>query len=166
VSDHTFITVEDLFEITQMVWESFLNPTGDDTSGQLRPPSTTTKSDEVSAAVAVTGAWQGHIVVSCSMTAARKVSALLLEMPLAEISESDMADALGELANIIGGNVKGLLPGPCALSLPYLVVAASEHVRWPSATVESRLLADWHDEPIIVTVLKGSRDENGRTGAT
>jgi chemotaxis protein CheX len=166
MSDHTYLTVEDLFEITQMVWESFLNPTGDELAGQLRPPSATTATDEVSAAVAVTGAWQGHIVVSCSMAAAREISALLLEIPLPEVSESDVADALGELANIIGGNVKGLLPRPCALSLPYLVVAASEHVRWPSATVESRLLADWHDEPIVVTVLKGSRDENERTGAT
>jgi chemotaxis protein CheX len=164
VSDAVLITVEDLFEITQQVWESFLNPTGDPVAGQLHPPNSTTRADEVSAAVAVTGAWRGHVVVSCSMAAARKIAALLLEVPLSEVSESDVADALGELANIVGGNVKGLLPGPCALSLPYLVVAASEHVRWPAATVESRLLADWHDEPIVVTVLNGNRDEDRRTG--
>jgi chemotaxis protein CheX len=164
MTDRVFVTVEDLFEITQMVWESFLNPTGDSQAGELHPPSSTTRADEVSAAVAVTGAWRGHVVVSCSMAAARKISALLLELPLPEVSESDVADALGELANIVGGNVKGLLPAPCALSLPYLVVAASEHVRWPSATVESRLLADWHDEPIVVTVLNGGRDENKQIG--
>jgi chemotaxis protein CheX len=163
VSDAVYITVEDLFEITQQVWESFLNPTGDPLAGQLRPPAVTTRADEVSAAVAVTGAWRGHVVVSCSMAAARKIAGLLLELPLPQVSESDVADALGELANIIGGNVKGLLPGPCALSLPYLVVAASEHVRWPAATVESRLLVDWHDEPIVVTVLTSSRDEDERT---
>lgn len=165
MSDQVHISVEDLFEITQQVWESFLNPSGDPLVGQLHPPSSTTRADEVSAAVAVTGVWQGHIVVSCSMAAARKIGSLLLEMPLAEVTESDVADALGELANIIGGNVKGLLPGPCALSLPYLVVAGSEHVRWPSAVVESRLLADWHDEPIVVTVLNGRRDEDERAGA-
>jgi chemotaxis protein CheX len=165
MSDTVSISVEDLFEITQQVWESFLNPAGDPMAGQLRPPTSTTRADEVSAAVGVTGAWLGHIVVSCSMAAARQISALLLEIPLPEVTESDVADALGELANIIGGNVKGLLPGPCALSLPYLIVAASEHVRWPSATVESRLLADWHDEPIVVTVLSGNRDEDERTSA-
>jgi chemotaxis protein CheX len=165
MSDHVFVSVEDLFEITQMVWESFLNPTGDQLAGQLHPPSSTTRADEVSAAVAVTGAWQGHVVVSCSMAAAREITALLLEISMADVSESDVADALGELANIIGGNVKGLLPGPCALSLPYLVVAASEHVRWPSVTVESRLLADWHDEPIVVTVLSSSKNQDERAGA-
>jgi chemotaxis protein CheX len=165
VSDQVHVSVEDLFEITQQVWESFLNPSADPLVGQLHPPSSTTRADEVSAAVAVTGAWRGHVVVSCSMAAAREIGSLLLEIPQPEVSESDVADALGELANIIGGNVKGLLPGPCALSLPYLVVAASEHVRWPSATVESRLLVDWHDEPIVVTVLNGRRDEDERAGA-
>ena len=36
-------------------------------------------------------------------------------------------------------------------------------MRWRA--VESRLLADWHDEPIVVTVLNGRRDEDERAGA-
>jgi Chemotaxis phosphatase CheX len=37
---------------------------------------------------------------------------------VAEPENTDVLDAMGELGNIIGGNVKSLIPNPCRLSLP------------------------------------------------
>ena len=34
------------------------------------------------------------------------------------LDDEDVDDALGELANVVGGNVKAVLPGPSVLGLP------------------------------------------------
>jgi hypothetical protein len=34
------------------------------------------------------------------------------------LDDEEIADALGELANVVGGNVKAVLPGPSTLGLP------------------------------------------------
>ncbi|MBI1758553.1 MAG: chemotaxis protein CheX [Actinobacteria bacterium] len=118
---------------------------------------------EVSAAVSVTGAWRGHVVVACSSAASRHAAAALLGVELADVSGDDIADALGELANVIGGNVKSLLPEPSALSLPHVVIAQNDSSsRWPSVTELCRLAAIWQDEPFLVSVL----ESNNREGAT
>jgi len=64
--------------------------------------------------------------------------------------DEDVADAVGELVNMIGGNVKSLMPGPSVLSLP--VVAAGRVAR-PSDSVEAcRLDATWAGSPLVVSV--------------
>ncbi|MCU0705946.1 MAG: chemotaxis protein CheX, partial [Fimbriiglobus sp.] len=40
------------------------------------------------------------------------------DTPSAEVTPAELADALGELANMVGGNLKALLPDGCRLSLP------------------------------------------------
>ena len=37
-----------------------------------------------------------------------------------------MRDAVGELANMVGGNIKALMPGSCQLSLPTVAEGRSE----------------------------------------
>ena len=39
------------------------------------------------------------------------------------LDEEDIEDGLGELANVVGGNVKAVLPGPSALGLPVVGAA-------------------------------------------
>ena len=43
------------------------------------------------------------------------------------VTDAEVVDALGELTNMIGGNVKSLLPAPSQLSLPMV----SDSV-WPT----------------------------------
>jgi len=147
------VNPEDLLQITEQVWTSYLDPDG---SSPLLPVPAASPSD-VCAAVSVTGAWRGHVVVECSSTASRRAAAALFGIEPAEVSGDDVADALGELANIIGGNVKVLLPAPCALSLPYVVAASA--AQWPSVTEVCRLSGSWLDEPVTVTVLASNRQQ-------
>jgi len=67
------------------------------------------------ASVQITGAWQGGVSVHCSCAQARRFAALMFG---AEASASDTRDAMGELTNMVGGNLKGCLTGPAQLSLP------------------------------------------------
>ncbi|QIK84282.1 chemotaxis protein CheX [Sanguibacter sp. HDW7] len=46
------------------------------------------------------------------------VRALLREPDDAVVSHEDVVDAFGEIANVVGGNVKALLPALATLSLP------------------------------------------------
>ena len=69
-----------------------------------------------------------------------------------DASASDLTDAIGELANVLGGNVKGLLPGPSLLSLP--TVSAEEA---PPRSVSSEAQELWFlcsGEPLVVLVLQ------------
>jgi hypothetical protein len=73
----------------------------------------------VSAWVQITGPWRGAVVVTCDRpTAVALTECLLRARPPAVIEDEDVADALGELANVLGGNVKSLLPQPSSLGLP------------------------------------------------
>lgn len=68
--------------------------------------------------VTLDGAWCGSLSVSCPPELARSAAALFFGKPSADVSEAEMLDALGEIANMTGGNLKAVLPGPCRLSTP------------------------------------------------
>jgi CheY-specific phosphatase CheX len=50
-----------------------------------------------------------------------------------------MQDALGEITNMTGGNIKALLPGACHLSLPAVVEGTSYTIRVPSTRIVTRV---------------------------
>ena len=157
---YTAPTDEDLRQITEQLWESYLDPDG---GRPLMIGPAATADLEISAAVSVTGAWNGHVVLECSAVASREAAAAMLGIGAEEVAESDIADALGEMANVIGGGVKSLLPGECALSLPHVVTSSGGHRLWPAVAEVCRLHGSWCDEPVTVTVLE-RREELGRGG--
>lgn len=53
------------------------------------------------------------------------VRALLRMEPDEEVTEADLVDAFGEIANVVGGNLKSLLPEHAVLSLPTVSSAPS-----------------------------------------
>lgn len=154
-------TDEDLATIAEQVWSSYLDPEG---TAPLLPFPSPKNIIEVSASVSVTGAWRGHVVVSCSSTAAKQVAAALLGVDFDDVTGDDVADALGELANIIGGNVKSLLPEPCALSLPHVLLGRVDVEHWPGVTKVCRLDGSWEDEMVVVSVLESIEDIEGIMG--
>jgi chemotaxis protein CheX len=147
---------EDLQAIAEQVWASYLDAEGTRPLLVL-PPGEPPR--DVTASVSVTGAWEGHIVVSCSAPASRDVAAALLGVELADVTPEDVTDAVGELVNIIGGNVKGLMPEPSALSLP--VVLVNGNTGWPSAVEVCQLDGEWLGEPMAVRVLASSVEKKG-----
>jgi chemotaxis protein CheX len=150
-------TDDDLREITEQVWSSYLDVDG---SRPLMPYPAQDRSHEVTASVSLTGAWQGHVVVACSDPASRNAAAALLGVKLDEVTEADVADAMGELANIIGGNIKSLLPEPCALSLPHVLVGSGASNHWPSVAEVCQLDGSWLGESVTIDVLEQrGRDE-------
>lgn len=81
-------------------------------------------------------------------TADRITRALLALEPQDAVGTEDVRDALGEIANVIGGNVKGLLPDHTALSLP-VVSFGDPH---PDGALLWTRSLQWRHEPLVVSM--------------
>ena len=80
----------------------------------------------VSAWVDITGPWTGSVVLTCApATAAALTESVLMTRPPTVVDQEDVEDALGELANVLGGNIKSVLPGESRLGLPQIGSAPS-----------------------------------------
>ena len=105
--------------------------------------------DTLSSWVDVVGPWTGTVVLTTGReTAAGLTRALLGEHAPEELDDEDVADAFGEIANVVGGNVKAALPGPSALSLPD--VGDAPAVRNPADVCRLDVL--WRGEPLTISV--------------
>ncbi len=76
----------------------------------------------VVSSVEVDGAWAGSVRLDMNMDMARATTAKLLGAEEADVSSEEIQDAVGELANILGGGVKELMPQPCKLSPPSVAI--------------------------------------------
>jgi chemotaxis protein CheX len=139
----------DLAEMLEQVWVSYLDPEG---INPLIPTGDNTQPSEVHSSVSITGSWTGHIVFASSTTAARRAAAAFMAVEPDEVSQEDVADVLGELANIVGGNVKAMLPPGAYLSLPQVVLASEAATTYPSAERITGLYGVWDGEPISISM--------------
>ncbi|MGY1811331.1 chemotaxis protein CheX [Blastococcus sp. SYSU D00820] len=75
--------------------------------------------ETLSSWVEIVGPWNGSVVVTCGRDTAAELTRAMLKEHAPEVLETeDVEDALGEIANVVGGNVKAVLPGPSVLGLP------------------------------------------------
>ncbi len=105
---------QDIRDVTESVWITMLNVTAEPRSssaGAIQEPFWT-------GTVRMSGAWEGAVTIVCSQGLAREMAVALFALESTEPSEDEVRDALGELANMVGGNIKALLPGPTNLSVP------------------------------------------------
>jgi chemotaxis protein CheX len=85
------------------------------------------------ACVTITGGWEGSVVLRVSEQLAAEVAATMFDLPADEIGADETADALGELANIVGGGIKGLIAGTSQLSLPTVMLGTDTRLVVPQA---------------------------------
>lgn len=104
--------------------------------------------------VQISGAWDGAVTVQCSARAARQAAQIMFGLADEDVSLSDLQDALGELTNMTGGNIKALLPETCYLGLPVVVEGADYRFRLPGSAPVRRSTFKAGDELIVVTLLE------------
>jgi len=109
------VTAPDVDRVVVDTWTSLL----DIAPVRLaRAPQPASNEDWVHAFVGVDGPWNGTVRVSAPRRLAARCAAVMLDVPLDVVDDATARDALGELANVVGGNLKSLLPPVCHLSLP------------------------------------------------
>ena len=155
MSVETVVTQDDLAEMVEQVWVSYLDPEG---VHPLIPTGDDGQPSEVHSSVSITGSWTGHVVYASSTLAARKAAAAFLAMDPDEVSQEDVSDVLGELANIVGGNVKAMLPPGALMSLPQVVLAPESATKYPNAERISGLYGEWEGEPVSISMWKSRND--------
>jgi chemotaxis protein CheX len=89
--------------------------------------------------VHISGPWEGSVVVECPEGFGRIVAGTMFGSEPAAVTDEELCDVVGELANMTGGNVKALLDG-AALSLPTVVRGCDFRVMVPGTHL-SRSLA-------------------------
>jgi chemotaxis protein CheX len=135
--------------MVEQVWESYLDPEG---VSPLIPTYDENQPSEVHSSVSITGSWTGYVVYASSTQAARRAAGAFLAMDASEVSQDDLSDVLGELANIVGGNVKAMLPPGALLSLPQVVLAPESTARYPNTRRIGGVYGLWEGEPVSVSM--------------
>jgi len=105
--------------------------------------------DPLSSWVDVVGPWTGSVVLTTGRRTAEELTRALLAEHSPEVLEhEDVVDAFGEIANVVGGNVKAALPGSSGLSLPDVGDAPAP--RNPEDVCRVDLL--WRGETVSISV--------------
>ncbi|MDO8106094.1 chemotaxis protein CheX [Isoptericola sp. b441] len=108
---------ETVFAIAEEVFSAMIDPE----PGALQPSveDVEAPADATYAWVDVHGEHPGRVMLGTEHeTAMLLTRALLMMAQDEEVSDADFVDAVGEIANVVGGNVKALVPDPGPLTLP------------------------------------------------
>lgn len=91
--------------------------------------------------IGLTGRWNGSGAVTCSGTLARHLSGKLLMTEFGDV-DAEVLDAMGEIANMIIGNVKEDVAhdlGPMAISTPTVIHGDGLQTRSVEGETEARV---------------------------
>ncbi|HMO10408.1 MAG TPA: chemotaxis protein CheX [Actinotalea sp.] len=105
--------------------------------------------DATFAWVDVHGLHPGRVMLATEHETAMMLTRALLGMGEGEdVSDADFVDAVGEIANVVGGNVKALVPDPGPLTLPQ--VSPMAPADGAALLHESQLV--WKGRPLAISL--------------
>ena len=106
-----------------------------------------------SGCIALSGEWRGAVTVSCLEPMAKLAAGSMFGMEPADASAAEIQDAIGELANMVGGQTKMILGGTCSLGLPVVIEGQSFEATVPHShtVVKLHFLCDGH--PVEVAIV-------------
>jgi chemotaxis protein CheX len=110
-------------------------------------------SDQLTSAVHLSGVWNGALLFECDRQQACQFAGRFLSMDPPQAVTDDVRDVLGELANMIGGNIKSAVAAGLCLSMPSVTDGSDYGLRVCGSEVQDRLAFDCDDGPFWVTLL-------------
>jgi chemotaxis protein CheX len=140
---------EQIWTLTNMVFETVLK-TG---VKRVDVPGNLGGGKYVAAKVEVSGSWNGSVTVGCTHTLARRTAGKMFDMPAESVTMEELRDAVGEIANIIGGNVKTLIAGKARLSLPSVAEVDDQSVFEASARDRMNVWFESEGERFVVQLV-------------
>lgn len=88
---------------------------------------------EFSGVIGLSGSSVGMVVLSLSRSMAERATATMLMTEPGELTDAEIVDAVGELANVVAGAAKAKLGETgLSISLPTVVTGTGHEVRFPS----------------------------------
>lgn len=110
----TNIDIE-LAEVIETVWTTTL---GSSVTNIEHDPNAEFGPGAIEALLDIKGEIGATVVLECSESMARDAAASMFGVDASDASSRDLCDAVGELVNIIAGNIRGLISTPSKLGLP------------------------------------------------
>ena len=107
-------------------------------------------------AVSFSKGWEGAMLIEFDMPLAFMIAEKMMgvEIPNA-ISEDDIKDALGELANMIGGNLKALMPPETCLSMPWISQTGGDTGKQPGGTQLTHVVLEVESGKCQLSLIEG-----------
>jgi chemotaxis protein CheX len=157
IGEQVELQASDLAQIVQSVFETML-------AMEISESGTRwfAGSDRLTALVHLSGAWSGALLLECSRGQACCFASRFLSLDALKSVDDIVRAALGELANIIGGNLKCVMTPGIHLSMPSVVDGSDYSVLVCGAELRERLAFDSPEGVFWVTVVSATQASNSR----
>ncbi|MFY9855428.1 MAG: chemotaxis protein CheX [Terracidiphilus sp.] len=144
----TEVSVEMLEQIVGSVFSTMM-------SLEVSPTTATwsLSGDRLTSSVYLTGDWNGAVLLDCNPRQACQFAGRILSMDPPEVVDDDVRDVLGELANMIGGNMKCSMTTGVSLSMPTVMEGRDYDMRICGSQVLERVAFQCDEGHFWVTVL-------------
>lgn len=139
-------------DIVKTIWSTLVDIPVDAGGGPLPTDEST-----VTSIVHIDGAWHGAVLLQCPIGLAALMTIAMLQGD-GEPSIDEIGDALGELTNMIAGNIKALLPESCAISLPTVALGTNYEISVVGTEAVATVPFTCNDHPLVVTLVQRSGD--------
>jgi chemotaxis protein CheX len=141
-------------EINQIVVETFQTMLATDVAGMTEA---WCSDRAVTALVAFTGTWQGVLTFECGSQAAICFAQRFLQDETIDSVNDDVCDSLGEIANIVAGNLKSVLAPGLSLGTPSVVEGKDYHVRFCGGYVVNKSSFATEVGPFTVRLVENAK---------
>ena len=116
--------------------------------------------DQLTSAVHLSGTWNGALLLECDRRQACQFAGRFLSMDPPDVVTDEVRDVLGELANMIGGNIKSAVAAGVSLSMPSVTDGSDYALRVFGSEVQDRFTFECADGSFCVTLLAEVPGEN------
>ena len=113
----------------------------------------------VTAHIKISGHWQGVIALTIEHGLAQQLAVKMFAIEQGQVTDDEIHDAVSEMTNIIGGNIKSILPQPSKLSLPITDLKGSPF-HFPFTQQLSRVIFDCMGKSFMVTIHQALEQKN------
>lgn len=147
------VSETEIVEVVDAVWRSMLGLEVERIDNDVEPA----PGPVMTASVLITGAFEGGVTLQLPSSAGGSLAALMFGIDETDVTGEEIVDAVGELANMIGGNIKALVAQPARLSLPTVAEGESYTMSFPGTVVTHRV-AVGYDSHVLRVVLHARAD--------
>ncbi len=140
----------EIIKYVENIWSSTLSLEARQTETSYTPHE---GEENLTGCVHIMGAWNGTVSLQCPKDMAVQAASIMFGLKCEDTEMEEIQDALGELANMTGGNLKALLPEPCSLSLPTVAIT-DYNFRIPKTELITQVNFDCGGQVFSVSVHK------------
>lgn len=149
----TDLSAEGLEAAARNVLAMLLDPSADGAA-------TGAEEEEIlTAFISIVGDHPSALVIHCTMDFGNVLAGAMFGMSADELSPAEVNDALGELANMVGGSVKAMLDGSWQLGLP-MVSRDGDGITVPGAEPWCEAYVDALGHPISLRFYVSEASDN------